>query len=60
MIRIATMEIASTKTSMIAMPTKIFEAAEGLRPKALITGVTQNSDDDGRFHHCNRKHELSK
>ena len=31
------MEMASTKTSMIAIPTKIFDAAEGLRPNALMT-----------------------
>jgi len=31
------MEIASTKTNITAMPTNIFDAADGLRPKAFIT-----------------------
>ena len=37
MIRIDTIDIASTKTNMIAMPKKIFDAADGLRLSALIT-----------------------
>jgi hypothetical protein len=36
-INIDTIEMASTKTSIIAMPINIFEAAEGFRLKALIT-----------------------
>jgi len=31
------MDMASTKTSMTAMPMNIFDAAEGFLPKALIT-----------------------
>ncbi len=34
---IATIEIASTNTSIMAIPIKILEAAEGFRLKALIT-----------------------
>ena len=39
----ATTEIASTKTSMIAMPMKILDAADGLRLKALMTAYPRTA-----------------